>query len=87
MQLLASEGFAVLQVNYRGSDGYGLAYQEAGYGRWGDRVVQDVVDATRWAVKKGFADPARICAYGGSFGAFASLQAAILAPDLFRCAV
>ncbi len=87
VQLLASEGFAVLQVNYRGSGGYGLRYQEAGYGHWGDRVVQDVVDATRWAVRKGFADPARICAYGGSFGAYASLQAAILAPDLFRCTV
>ncbi len=87
VQLLASEGFAVLQVNYRGSGGYGLAYEQAGYARWGDRVVQDVVDATRWAVKKGFADAARICAYGGNFGAYASLQAAILAPDLFRCAV
>ncbi len=87
VQLLASEGFAVLQVNYRGSGGYGLAYREAGYGHWGDRVVQDVVDATRWAVKKGYADPARICAFGGSFGAYASLQAAILAPDLFRCVV
>jgi dipeptidyl aminopeptidase/acylaminoacyl peptidase len=87
VQLLASEGFAVLRVNYRGSGGYGEAYQEAGYRRWGDRVVQDVVDATRWAVRKGFADPARICAFGGSFGAYASMQAAVLAPDLFRCAV
>ncbi|HEX9051171.1 MAG TPA: S9 family peptidase [Anaeromyxobacter sp.] len=87
VQLLASEGFAVLQVNYRGSGGYGDAYDEAGYGHWGDRVVQDVVDATRWAVRKGYADPARICAMGASFGAYASLQAAILAPDLFRCAV
>jgi dipeptidyl aminopeptidase/acylaminoacyl peptidase len=87
VQLLASEGFAVLQVNYRGSGGYGDAYEEAGYGHWGDRVVQDVVDATRWAVKKGYADPSRICAVGASFGGYASLQAAILAPDLFRCAV
>ncbi|HET8539390.1 MAG TPA: alpha/beta fold hydrolase [Anaeromyxobacter sp.] len=87
VQLLASAGYAVLRVNYRGSHGYGDAYEEAGYGRWGDRVVQDVVDATRWAVRKGFADPDRICAYGASFGAYASLQAAILAPDLFRCAV
>ena len=87
VQLLASAGFAVLRVNYRGSGGYGLAYEEAGYGHWGDRVVQDIVDATRWAVKKGFADPSRICAVGASFGAYASLQAAIGAPDLFRCAV
>ncbi len=87
VQLLASEGFAVLQVNYRGSAGYGDAYEEAGYRRWGDRVVQDVVDATRWALRKGYGDPARVCAYGGSFGAYAALQGAILAPDLFRCAV
>jgi dipeptidyl aminopeptidase/acylaminoacyl peptidase len=87
VQLLAHEGFAVLQVNYRGSGGYGEAYQEAGYRQWGDRVVQDIIDATRFAVRKGFADPKRICVYGASFGAFAALQSSILAPDLFRCAV
>jgi len=85
-QLLASQGFAVLQVNYRGSGGYGDAYEEAGYRRWGDRVVQDVVDATRWAVRKGKVDGGRVCAAGTSFGAYAAMQAAILAPDLFRCA-
>jgi dipeptidyl aminopeptidase/acylaminoacyl peptidase len=86
VQLLAHEGFAVLQVNYRGSGGYGLAYQEAGYRKWGDRVVQDIIDATRFAVRKGFGDPKRICIYGASFGAYAALQGSILAPDLFRCA-
>lgn len=86
VQLLASRGFAVLQVNYRGSGGYGDAYQEAGYRRWGDRVVQDVVDATRWAIRKGKVDGARVCAVGASFGAYAAMQASILAPDLFRCA-
>jgi dipeptidyl aminopeptidase/acylaminoacyl peptidase len=87
VQLLASEGFAVLQVNYRGSIGYGDAYEEAGHRRWGDRVVQDIVDATRWALRQGYGDPARVCAFGLSFGAYAALQGAILAPDLFRCAV
>lgn len=86
-QLLASQGFAVLQVNYRGSGGYGSAYQEAGYRRWGDRVVDDVLDAARWAVRKGKADGRRVCAMGGSFGAYAAMQAAIRAPDLVRCAV
>lgn len=85
-QLLASQGFAVLQVNFRGSGGYGDAYQEAGYRHWGDRVVQDVVDATRWAVRKGKVDGQRVCSLGTSFGAFAAMQVAILAPDLFRCA-
>jgi dipeptidyl aminopeptidase/acylaminoacyl peptidase len=87
VQLLASQGFAVLQVNYRGSGGYGPRYEQAGYRRWGDRVVQDVVDATRFAVAKGYVDPQRICAYGGSFGAYAAVQSAVVAPDLFRCAI
>src|SRR6266404_493766 len=52
-----------------------------------DRVVQDIVDATGYAVKKGHADPRRICIYGGSFGAYAAMQSAVIAPDLFRCAV
>lgn len=86
-QLLASQGFAVLQVNYRGSGGYGSAYEEAGYRRWGDRVVDDVLDAARWAIRKGKADGRRVCAMGGSFGAYAAMQAAIRAPDLVRCAV
>lgn len=85
-QLLASQGFAVLQVNYRGSGGYGTAFQEAGYRHWGDRMVQDVVDAARWAARKGKVDGTRVCAMGTSFGAYAAMQAAILAPDLIRCA-
>jgi len=87
VQLLASEGFAVLQVNYRGSSGYGRNFTRAGFHKWGDRVVQDIVDATRFVVGKGLADGKRVCSYGGSFGAYAAMQSAILAPDLFRCAV
>jgi dipeptidyl aminopeptidase/acylaminoacyl peptidase len=87
VQLLANQGFAVLQVNYRGSGGYGEGYQEAGYRHWGDRIVEDIVDATRHVVKKGQVDPKRICIYGASFGAYAAMQGAILAPDLFRCAI
>lgn len=87
VQLLASRGFAVLQVNFRGSGGYGDDYQKAGYGRWGTRVMEDVVDATRWAVRKGKADPGRICLYGGSFGGYTALQAPLVAPGLFRCTV
>jgi acetyl esterase/lipase len=87
VQLLAREGFAVLQVNFRGSGGYGDAYQERGYGHWGDRIMQDVIDATRWTLKKGKADPGRVCIYGGSFGGYTALQAPIVAPGLFRCAV
>lgn len=87
-QLFASQGFAVLRVNYRGSAGYGDEYQEAGYQHWSDRMMLDVVDAARYAVRKGFADEKRICVYGaGSFGGYAAMQAAIIAPDLFRCAI
>jgi dipeptidyl aminopeptidase/acylaminoacyl peptidase len=87
VQLLASEGFAVLQVNFRGSGGYGEAYKEAGYRHWGDRMIEDVLDATRWLVKKEKVDGARMCTYGGSYGGYAALQAVSLAPGLFRCAV
>lgn len=86
-QLLASQGFAVLQVNYRGSGGYGRAYEEAGYRHWGDRMIDDVLDAARWAIRKGKADGGRVCAMGGSFGAYAAMEAAIRAPGLVRCAV
>ncbi len=87
VQLLASQGYAVLQVNFRGSGGYGDAYQEAGYGRWGTRMMEDVVDATRWAIKKGQADGDRVCLYGGSFGGYTALQAPLVAPGLFRCTI
>lgn len=87
VQLLASRGFAVLQVNYRGSGGYGDAYREAGYRQKGGRIMEDILDATRWLVKKGRVDSGRICTYGGSFGGYAAIQATIAAPGLFRCAV
>ena len=86
VQLLASHGFAVLQVNYRGSGGYGRAYEQAGYGKWGDRVIDDILDATRSVVGKGLVDATRVCTYGASFGGYAALQTVIRAPELFRCA-
>lgn len=87
VQLLANQGFAVLQVNYRGSGGYGLRFMEAGYKHWGDRMIQDILDATRYAIGKGYGDGKRVCAYGASYGAFAAMQSAVLAPDLFRCVI
>jgi dipeptidyl aminopeptidase/acylaminoacyl peptidase len=72
VQLLAKEGFAVLQVNCRGSGGYGLKYEQAGYREWDSRIVQDVIDATRYVIGKGFVDPRRVCIYGAGFGAFAA---------------
>ncbi len=87
VQLLASRGYAVLQVNYRGSGGYGRSFQRAGYRQWGGKMQDDLTDGTRWAVEKGYADPKRICAYGGSYGAYASLMALATEPNLYQCAV
>lgn len=85
-QLLASRGYAVLQVNYRGSGGFGKAFQDMAYGQWATGIMNDIVDATRWAIDKGHADPNRICIYGGSFGGYASLMAPAREPGLFKCA-
>ncbi|WP_372012907.1 S9 family peptidase [Pseudoxanthomonas sp. 10H] len=85
-QLLASRGYAVLQVNFRGSGGYGGAFRDAGHGQWGQGIQNDIIDATQWAVRSGFADRDRICLYGGSFGGYSSLMAPIRAPGMFKCA-
>ena len=87
VQLLANRGFHVLQVNFRGSSGYGVAYQRAGYGQWGRRMQDDVTDATRWAIQSKIADPDRVCIMGVSYGAYAALMGTVREPDLYRCAV
>ncbi|MGF7229068.1 MAG: alpha/beta hydrolase family protein [Candidatus Saccharibacteria bacterium] len=86
-QFLASRGYAVLQVNYRGSAGRGPAFEHAGYKHFGDRIQQDLIDGVRWAVARGDSDTKRICVYGGSFGGYSSLMTPILAPNLFKCAI
>jgi dipeptidyl aminopeptidase/acylaminoacyl peptidase len=86
-QLLASRGYAVLQVNYRGSGGRGREFESSGYGRWGREMQDDITDGVRWAIGDGAADPKRICIYGASYGAYAALMGVIREPDLFRCAV
>lgn len=86
-QLFASRGYAVLQVNYRGSGGRGREFLTAGYGRWGREMQDDITDGVRWAIGDGVADPKRICIFGGSYGAYAALTGAFREPDLFRCAI
>jgi dipeptidyl aminopeptidase/acylaminoacyl peptidase len=86
-QLLASRGYAVLQVNYRGSGGRGKQFEASGYGRWGAEMQDDVTDAVKWVIQDGVADASRICIMGGSFGAYAALTGAFREPDMFRCAV
>jgi dipeptidyl aminopeptidase/acylaminoacyl peptidase len=86
VQIMANRGFQVLQVNFRGSGGYGNAFQESGYRQWGGTMQDDVTDATRWAFEQGYADPSRTCIYGASYGAYAALMGAAKEPDLYRCA-
>jgi dipeptidyl aminopeptidase/acylaminoacyl peptidase len=87
VQLLANAGYAVLQVNYRGSGGFGEAFEHAGYKQWGRAMQDDLTDATRWAIQQGIADSKRICIYGASYGGYASLEGVAKEPDLYRCAV
>jgi dipeptidyl aminopeptidase/acylaminoacyl peptidase len=87
VQLLASRGYAVLQVNYRGSGGRGKDFEAAGYGKWGTEMQDDITDGVKWAIGDGVADPKRICIFGGSYGAYAALTGAYREPDMFRCAV
>ena len=87
VQLLANRGYAVLQVNFRGSGGFGQKFQSAGYTHWGNVMVDDVVDATQWAIKNGHADKDRICIYGASYGGYSALMSSIRAPQLFKCAI
>lgn len=85
-QMLANHGYAVLKVNFRGSGGYGKAFQDAGHGQWAQGIQNDIIDATQWAIREGYADKDRICIYGGSFGGYSSLMAPIRAPGLYKCA-
>lgn len=85
-QLLASAGYAVLQVNYRGSGGYGWAFEQSGGREWGGKMQDDLTDATRWAVKQGIADVSRICLYGSSYGGYAALMGVAKEPTLYKCA-
>lgn len=86
-QLFANRGYAVLQINFRGSGGYGQKFTEAGYREWGGKMIDDIIDATQWTVDKGYADADRICIYGASFGGYAALMSAVKAPALFQCTV
>jgi len=87
VQFLANRGYAVLQANYRGSTGFGITFFNAGNLQVGLGMVEDVLDAVRWAVDQGIADPKRIAAMGGSMGGFTTLRALEMRPDLFACGV
>lgn len=87
VQFLASRGYAVLQVNYRGSGGYGREFINQGRRQWGRAMQNDLTDAVKWAIDQGIADPARVAIYGASYGGYAALVGVTLTPDLYCCAV
>jgi dipeptidyl aminopeptidase/acylaminoacyl peptidase len=86
-QWLANRGYLCLQVNFRGSTGYGKAFVNAGDRQWGLAMQDDLTDAVAFATAQGWADPARVAIYGGSYGGYAALAGAAFTPDLYRCAV
>lgn len=86
-QFLANEGYAIVQPNFRGSAGFGASFREAGYGEWGRKMQDDVTDAANAMVRMGWADPARMCIVGASYGGYAALAGATLTPDQYKCAV
>jgi dipeptidyl aminopeptidase/acylaminoacyl peptidase len=87
VQFMASRGYGVLQVNFRGSTGYGKQWLDVGTQHWGTVMIDDVTAATKWAIAEGVADPARTCIVGWSYGGYAALMSAAREPDLYKCAV
>lgn len=86
-QWLANRGYAVLQVNYRASTGFGKRFLHAGDREWAGKMHDDLIDAVGWAIKDGVADPKRVAIFGGSYGGYAALVGATFTPDVFACAV
>ena len=87
VQLLASRGYGVMSVNFRGSGGRGWEFESSGYRHWGTTMQDDVTDATRWLIQKGLADKDRICIMGGSYGGYAALNGVVREPDMYQCAI
>lgn len=87
VQVLATNGFSVLQINYRGSSGYGEKFLHQSDREWGDAVQKDIIAGTRWAIAQKMAPANKVCIMGGSFGAYSAVQSAEMAPDLFACVV
>jgi dipeptidyl aminopeptidase/acylaminoacyl peptidase len=87
VQFLANRGFAVLQMNFRGSTGYGRKFWEAGFKEWGGKMQDDITDSVHWLIRHGIADPERIAIYGASYGGYAVLEGLVKTPDLYAAGV
>lgn len=86
-QMFANRGYAVLQMNFRGSTGYGKEFWLKGSKEWGKKMQDDITDGVEWLKKEGIADPKRVAIYGGSYGGYATLAGVTFTPDLYACAV
>lgn len=84
---IPAHGYAMLMVNYRGSGGYGTAFERKGYKQWPTAIQDDITDGVRWTIEQGIADPERICIFGWSFGGYSALMSIIREPDLYKCSV
>lgn len=87
VQMLANRGYAVLQVNFRGSTGYGKAFTKAAIGEFAGKMHDDLIDAVDWAVKQGYADRDKVAIFGGSYGGYAALVGVTFTPDVFAAAI
>lgn len=87
VQFLSNRGYAVLQMNFRGSTGYGRKFLEASYKQWGLSMQDDITDGVRWLIGQGIADPKRVAIYGGSYGGYAVLAGLAFTPDLYACGI
>lgn len=87
VQFLANRGYAVLQMNFRGSTGYGREFWEISFKKWGQEMQDDITDGVKWLISEGIADPKRVGIYGGSYGGYATLAGLAFTPDLYACGV
>jgi len=87
VQLLANRGYVVLQVNFRGSTGYGRKFWESSFKQWGQNMQHDITDGVEWLINRGLTDPEKIAIYGGSYGGYATLAGITFTPDLYTCAI
>jgi len=87
IQFLANRGYAVLQMNFRGSTGYGRKFWEISFKEWGKTMQDDISDGVKWLISQGIADPKRVAIYGGSYGGYATLAGLAFTPELYACGV
>jgi dipeptidyl aminopeptidase/acylaminoacyl peptidase len=87
VQFLANRGYAVFQMNYRGSTGYGKAFWEKSFREWGNTMQDDITDGVHWLIQQGIADPKRVAIYGGSYGGYATLAGVTFTPDLYAAGI